>query len=89
MYEVTNDPALLNEMICYADQIRHCETTPQTDASCEQAGANRCGLRNLPINGPVTATEMSSFKSFMLGETPPNGQTYDNSLTDTLTGNNA
>jgi len=38
------------------------------------------------LYGPVTATEASSFKSFMAGESPPAGQTYDNSLADGTAG---
>jgi hypothetical protein len=34
------------------------------------------------LYGPVTATEIRSFESFMSGESPPSGQTYDNSLAD-------
>jgi hypothetical protein len=34
------------------------------------------------IYGAVTTTEASSFKSFMAGESPPGGQTYDNSIAD-------
>lgn len=40
------------------------------------------GMTIQSLNGPVTATEISSFKSFMSGESPPGGQTYDNSLAD-------
>jgi hypothetical protein len=38
------------------------------------------------LNGPVTATEVNSFKGFMAGESPPAGQTYDNSLADATAG---
>ena len=38
------------------------------------------------IYGAVTATETSSFKSFMAGESPPAGQTYDNTIADGTAG---
>src|SRR5215469_14820881 len=38
------------------------------------------------LSGPVSPTEVSSFKSFMTGESPPAGQTYDNSLADGTAG---
>ena len=38
------------------------------------------------LYGPVTATEVSSFKSFMSGQTPPAGQTYDNTIADGTAG---
>jgi len=34
------------------------------------------------LYGAVTGTELSSFKTYMAGRTPPSGQTYDNSITD-------
>jgi hypothetical protein len=38
------------------------------------------------LSGAVTATEISSFKNFMAGETPPSGQTYDNTIADGTAG---
>lgn len=38
------------------------------------------------LTGAVTSTEISSFESFMSGETPPSGQTYDNTLADGTAG---
>lgn len=38
------------------------------------------------LYGAVTATEISSFKSFMAGESPPAAQTYDNTLADGTAG---
>src|ERR1700722_6055024 len=43
---------------------------------------SRAGMTIQSLNGAVTATEVSSFKSFMSGESPPGGQTHDNSCTD-------
>src|SRR5215470_3210029 len=34
------------------------------------------------LNGPVTATEISSFKTFMQGRTPPAANSYDNNMAD-------
>jgi uncharacterized protein (DUF58 family) len=34
------------------------------------------------LTGPVTPTEVSSFESFMVGQSPPSGQTYDNTIAD-------
>ena len=38
------------------------------------------------LNGVVTATEISSYKTFMAGQIPPTGQTYDNTLADGTAG---
>ena len=38
------------------------------------------------LYGAVTATETASFKTFMAGETPPAGQTYDNAIADGTAG---
>jgi len=38
------------------------------------------------LNGPVTSTEVNSFKSFIAGESPPAGQTYDNTIADGTAG---
>ena len=38
------------------------------------------------LNGAVTATEISSFESFMAGEVPPATNTYDNTLADGTAG---
>jgi uncharacterized membrane protein len=34
------------------------------------------------LNGPVTTTEISSFKTFMQGRTPPTANSYDNNMAD-------
>ncbi len=38
------------------------------------------------LNGSVTPTEVNSFKTFMAGEFPPAGQTYDNTCADGTAG---
>jgi hypothetical protein len=38
------------------------------------------------LTGPVTAADVSSFESFMTGESPPSGQTYDNTIADGTAG---
>ena len=40
------------------------------------------------LSGPVTATEISSFKTFMATQSPPTAQTYDNTLADGTAGMN-
>ena len=34
------------------------------------------------LTGPVTATEISSFKTFIQGVAPPSANTYDNNMAD-------
>lgn len=46
----------------------------------------RAAMTLQSLYGPVTATEISSFKAFLAGESPPAGQTYDNSLADGTAG---
>jgi hypothetical protein len=46
----------------------------------------RAGMTLQSLYGAVTATETASFKTFMAGESPPAGQTYDNSLADGTAG---
>lgn len=46
----------------------------------------RAGMTLQSLYGAVTATETASFKSFMAGETPPAGQTYDNTIADGTAG---
>jgi hypothetical protein len=38
------------------------------------------------LSGPVTQTEISSFKTFMQGESPPAANTYDNTVADGTAG---
>src|SRR5215468_7793309 len=53
---------------------------------CLAATAGRASMTLQSIYGPVTSTETSSFKSFMAGENPPAGQTYDNTIADGTAG---
>src|SRR5215468_8022930 len=53
---------------------------------CLAATAGRASMTLQSIYGPVTSTETSSFKSFMVGESPPAGQTYDNTIADGTAG---
>ena len=46
----------------------------------------RAGMTLQSLYGAVTATETASFKTFMAGETPPAGQTYDNTIADGTAG---
>ena len=46
----------------------------------------RASMTIQSLNGTVTVTEISSFKTFMAGQTPPTGQTYDNTLADGTAG---
>jgi hypothetical protein len=41
------------------------------------------------LTGPVTATEISSFKTYILGQSPPTTNTYDNNMADGTAGMNA
>ncbi|MDR3458892.1 MAG: hypothetical protein P4N60_15690 [Verrucomicrobiae bacterium] len=42
----------------------------------------RASMTVQSLNGVVTTTEISSYKTFMASRTPPTGQTYDNTLAD-------
>ena len=50
--------------------------------SFEGAGTCRAGMTLQSLYGAVTPTEVSSFKSFMAGQSPPAAQTYDNTIAD-------
>jgi hypothetical protein len=46
----------------------------------------RASMTVQSLNGAVTATETASYKTFMAGQTPPTGNTYDNNLADGTAG---
>ncbi|HTB85014.1 MAG TPA: hypothetical protein VK742_15270 [Candidatus Sulfotelmatobacter sp.] len=50
------------------------------------AATCRAGMTLQSLYGAVTSTETASFKSFMAGESPPAGQTYDNTIADGTAG---
>ncbi len=57
--------------------------------TCLLLFAVRVGAASMTLSsltGAVTATETSSFKTFMAGETPPAAQTYDNTIADGTAG---
>ena len=50
------------------------------------AAITRASMTIQSLTGAVTATEISSFKTFMSGQTPPSAQTYDNTIADGTAG---
>lgn len=53
---------------------------------CMAAITCRANMTLQSLSGAVTATEAGSFKTFMAGESPPGGQTYDNTIADGTAG---
>jgi hypothetical protein len=51
-----------------------------------QATASAAGMVVQSLSGSVTATEISSYKSYMTGVTPPTTNTYDNNMADGAAG---
>jgi regulation of enolase protein 1 (concanavalin A-like superfamily) len=50
------------------------------------ATTGRAGMTLDSLYGPVTQTELASFKTFMQGRTPPATNTYDNTIADGTAG---
>ena len=50
------------------------------------AFAHAASMTLQSLSGPVTATEISSYKTFMGGRTPPTANTYDNNMADGTAG---
>ncbi len=48
--------------------------------------ANAANMTVQSLSGPVTASEISSYKTFMQGRTPPTANTYDNNMADGTAG---
>ena len=53
---------------------------------CVATGTARSKMTVQSLTGAVTATEISSFESFMAGEAPPTTNTYDNTIADGTAG---